>query len=582
MANDTSNLRWLAQLAKRLIQATPVRSALATGATLVSQGALMVGMLLPIKVIMLLGMDAVPSYMPAPLEQMALNTLILLLSGLAVVFYGIYSLGERVANIAVDSSAADMVRQADKVVLFENQNHMAANGYKKVVNSLAGILFALAVLALLGLIYPELSLALIVFTLLCIPFAHGKYRQSIKQANPQLFNQTLNHLGNISFLLTFAVAIVDHLYSVAPSVLFIIVALILSRQASSKIATSMMDLAEVLRLRDKLSALFFQEHLLSIPPATDSSGIWAELSPQELPHWVSEVIQQAGHTNLKGDNLRIDWLQSTIPNVFVFRASDLASEDAWIIKIYDTSRTSLALHETSLLSSPNAAALPAPRLMHSTVLNGYQVHLLALPKAATALEDRLKLGYSINQIGIALCFWTPPQELVTAYCRSRPLLWQKLQNDFLDTLTITANTEQRQLIAKLNDALPEIRTLLSKLPLVITNPSLNYHTIVQMSEHTFLALQWGQWGLDVLGSNFPPNDGGIKNVCRAVEKLHEDKPEVNLSAAKLACWLAGIEGCQSGQRFLDALDMLPGIETCLEELGLIDSSRPESNPPAQT
>ncbi|MDO3385345.1 hypothetical protein QWI17_05765 [Gilvimarinus sp. SDUM040013] len=562
MLEHSSTLRWLVALTIRLVQVTPFRSSQAILFTLIAQTALMLGMLLPIKVVMLLGVDRMPSYMPDFLQQWSLESLILSLSGLAVVFFVIYLVGEKLATNLVNSAARDIVQQAGKVVLFENQEQVANNTYKKVVTSLAGIIFTCLVLIFLGFAYPIVAIAIIVAITLVAPAIPGLRAQAQKLQQPQLLMQSLQNINNIGFLLLFALIVCDHLYFIAPSIILTIATIILTRQATGKLVSSIADLANTASNREKVSALFFHNQVLLNHIPVPSEGIWSLLELTTRNVWIEESLNNSDWPGANYSISDIRWLQTGTPNIFAFWVTSESRDDSCIVKIFDKTRESQSIHEATLLACPTASNLPAPELLNTSIQHGFHVHVLGVPAGFIPLEERTKFLELSQIFHQHLAIIQPDNSITAPYLRSHPLLWQKLNEELLRPLLLACSDQNREDVVYLLENLSSLRQQLSSLPTALQNPTINPHTLLISEDETPISWHWGQWSLDVLGCSFPANMKGMTKIQQALEQRELADNTLNATESvniELASFTNALFFCMKSQRFNDALDLIPKI-----------------------
>lgn len=557
MNTHASTGHWLAQLTYRLIGATPVRSGITVALTIVSQVSLMLGMLLPLKVIMLLGTDQVPDFMPEAFQAWSVKDLIFFLGGLAIVFFLLYIVAERTAVKLIDASARDILRQVNKVVLFENQNQLATNTCKKVMTSLAGLMFTLAVLIFLGFIYPLVTVALAGLILVCAPVVRQLAIYTRITRQPQLLPQHLHNINNGSFLLLFSIIVIDHLYFSAPSILITIVAIILARQISAKMVSSVIDLAQVRQNKEKVSALFFDNHILHSHLPLEGEGIWQLLETEQRRQWIGEALTQAGETN-DASQLDIQWLQSGVPHIFAFWVSRQSDPDCYIVKLFDENKRTQGIHEASLLKSPTGKNLPAPGLIFNGQLRGFLVHIFKPEAGFAPLQTLAEAPALIQRFGQQLALCQPSKDISEAYTRAHPLLWQTLTVESIRPILLAATAEQRESVTQFLQKLPDIRQQLSELPTVLHNPSVTGHTLLTDQAGHLLAWQWGQWELDVFGRHLPLNAAGLEQAKDTLAAASDERwQKADLQTIELAMVMSQFERALKSQRWVDAVNLLP-------------------------
>ncbi|WP_157497961.1 hypothetical protein [Gilvimarinus chinensis] len=529
--------------------------------SLVSQAALMIGTLLPIKVVMLLGMPEIPSYIPSPFDQLSINSLILLLSLVAVLMFIVYLATDKFCARLIHASCDKIVAQTGKVVLFENQEELAKNAYQKIVTSIAAILFNSLVFVVVGVIYPGLCLTLITFIIVSAPIANWFLAKSRQQKKPVVYNRAIQNLGNTSFLISFGFIVIDHLYFAAPSILLTIIALILSRQGSSKFCAAAIDLADIANKREKVSAIFFEEHLLLSKNIPDHSDLTGMLAADARNHWLPELLSKAQWEINNSKEINSRWLQTNVANVFALWVENKATRESCVVKLFDKNKKTLAQHEASLLTSPGADALPAPDLIYAGSLNGFAVHLLSTDGFSPPVQTE-QFAHLAPKIKQALASWPIPEELRSAYQKAHPLLWQQLDAATFEQLLIAADAEEQQQIQKIQQALPMLKSALATLPVCLYNPQITPYTVL-ISDSDGLAYQWGQWGMDILGSQYPTTPYGQNGLKDALKDISLESEQ---TSAELASYVACLLQNVGQQRYLDALEQLPHILKRLDNL----------------
>ncbi|MBU2887841.1 aminoglycoside phosphotransferase family protein [Gilvimarinus agarilyticus] len=583
MQQTTNTPHWLWQLAQRLMQLTPFRSSQAIALTLIAQTALMLGMLLPVKIVMLLGMETIPSYMPQLVQQWSREALILSLSGLAVICFLIYLVGEKWATNLINSSVRNIVEQAGKIVLFENQEQVATNTYTKVINSLAGIIFMLVSLVVLSFIYPLTSISTIAVIAASAPAIPVLVRRARQHNQPKLLIQSLQNINNLGFLLIFAIIVVDHLYFSGPSLLFTIATIILTRQATSKLIISVADLANTAELREKNSALFFHDHVLNSHTPINSEGIWALLEIPNRKHWLCDLLEQASGERPATDTLSIHWLQSGIPNIFAFWVE--ADKENYIVKIYDKPRALQCNHEATLLTSESAAQLPAPELLFTGVHKEFRVNVLRIATGYTPLTNRSEFEAIATELQQTLAGCLPPTSITAPYLRSHPLLWKKLDEALVRPLLLACQKDEREQVASLLHNISALRNTLANLPTAFQNNTINPHNILIKEGQSPITWQWGQWGLDVFGCNFPANKKGFSQIQTAITLRYKNDQALNTVPAsdiELASFTNALYYCLKSQRFKDALELVPEINQRLAEMPAALTNEPPSSSQSPT
>jgi hypothetical protein len=116
LSNLRGAMRWVFSLGRRLISVVPVLTLYSVAATLVSQLALLLAFVLPLKVILLLGSEGIPRYFPEQFRAFDRESLILALSALALVLYVVHLFAERLIGVCVAGGSRKLLLRSRKMV----------------------------------------------------------------------------------------------------------------------------------------------------------------------------------------------------------------------------------------------------------------------------------------------------------------------------------------------------------------------------------------------------------------------------------------------------------------------------------
>lgn len=149
----------------------------------------------------------------------------------------------------------------------------------------------------------------------------------------------------------------------------------------------------------------------------------------------------------------------------------------------------------------------------------------------------------------------PPAALVEAFSLSRPLLVDRLTDASMEKLNIGIDTEQAT-FDTLQALMPDLRQILSSLPLFIDNPELRRPNVLQDESGSPLVMSWGQWKLEPLGATLP---AGIQRprleaLADELRTQRGDIPEaLTVDHLQLAGTAYQLEKKIGNNRFKDAL-----------------------------
>ncbi len=558
------SLRWSISLGVKFIRVVPFHTSAIVTVTLVSQLSSLLASFLPLKVVILLGSDGVPHYFPASFAEMDRDILIAGLSAATLGFFLVHVLAERLIDWITGLGTSRLLKNSHKMVLFENQDQVAAGGYQRYSRALASGVFIVFSLCGLGWFYPEVSLMMVgyaVFTFLVLWLLHRHSSTMHERLDTQL-REVLNVVAGVGFFVTFGYLVSDFILWRPPGVIVAIVTLILSRQIMTRSTGLVADLAALHQQGVKLDALFFHGKVLLSHTVQPERSMWPLLQPLARQHWIRAVMEELVG-KIEG-NVICKWHQTGQTNVAALKVE--TGTRCYLVKLFEKNRSSLALHEATLMGE-SIPGLPAPCFVGATQVQKFHCLLYEVPKMRPLELPEVK-PYAKSLLHHLLTVEPPPQ-LCHRYQRSRPMLWQRFNIELLERLRIAANTDEEQAsLVFLLDNLARMNAILKGLPMVIYQPDLSQDAIRVVDEITPLSLNWGRWSLEPLGAGWPVVEASLSQLETAIVKASESRPALHRVATKhaelSALAFALVRECNS-QRYVQALEILPALMDRLTE-----------------
>ncbi len=239
-----STLFWCVHLGQTFMSIAPRALLLAQAAHFCAQVLLITTHFLPIKIVILLGSDTVPAYLPPWFTGPDKVALVIGLGLLTVILYGFYLAAGFTASRYSRSGARALINRAGDPTLLKTQLPLAARAFSRFARGLSDGLFALTVFMVLLYLYPTLLgvtltyYAVVAALLICL-HNRDKRVHSLLSRHPVTVADTLHSTG---FLVTFAFIVVDFLCLTPPPVYIALIALILIRQSFSRLKVLTQDI----------------------------------------------------------------------------------------------------------------------------------------------------------------------------------------------------------------------------------------------------------------------------------------------------------------------------------------------------
>ena len=559
-------LKWSYSLGAKFLRVAPLYTCLIVLATIVSQVALLFAFFLPLKVIILLGANAVPTYFPEFLKAIEHSTLVAALSAAAGGFYVLHMISEKLISSWTGSGASKLVASTRKVALFDNQQEVAGRGYQRYTRFLASLIFIFASLFVLSLIFPKmLVVILLYFAAAAVLVSTLSYCSvSLSRALSEDAAAVLTPLAAAGFLVSFGYIVFEFMFGNGVALFYAVVALLLSRQIYNRGSTLIIDLSSLYGQRLKLNALFFQNHVFIRGEAENDHSFWGIQGPDSRDRWLDDIIKHMQDVDHR--ELRFSWFQTGVVDVVGYVISARISEgfeERYFIKIFNRNRESMAIHEATLLTEIAADQIHALPLVGVGQVEGFHYHLFSCSGLSTipSRELRSKSWEFLADLARVV----PPAELVARFSRSKPLLWQRLSSQMIDRLLLLySESDVVELINNFGSRLEFIKQELAALPVVIVNPDINADTAIT-TQDKFAVIHWGGWALEPLGAGWPTHEKSFGSLFSMFQSRGADTAyQATYHQIKLASLMSVYERHFLKQRYQAVVDMIPSILECID------------------
>jgi len=553
----------------------PVHTVLVIFATLVSQITLLLAFLLPLKVIILLGSNSMPGYLPQSWQELGRENLVIFLAVSAVGFYLLHLMAEKMVGIWAEQGAVRLIERSRKIYLFKNQDRVALLAYQRFSQTLAGVVFIGLALFSIGVIYPDLAMIIIGFgftsyVMLSLVFERSrKFRNSASENISSL----MKVLGAVGFLIAFAFMVADFLKDRPPGFIVAIVSLLLVRQLMNRLAGVVADLSSLFSRRHQINALFFHGKNLEATVPRHELDYWGLLEMPRRAEWIREMLSSL--VGVEPGSINCVWQQTGIANVVAFEVEACNQGEGglghYFVKLFNNNKSALAQHEASLFSEYAPVRLPSLQFLGTDQIGIYHCNLFGWERTHKfSAED---LGAKREEVASRLISCEPPAALVERYERSRPLLGQRISLDMVKHLRLAASgIQQTNQLNMLERDFEQLRLRLQSLPVQIVNPDMQPDLFICARDGDVRLTHWGRWSLEPVGAGWPVPGRTVseKDLVRLSEVLAEAREHrkaltsIDDADVRLAALVFSMENFYNRQRYVNALDLLPAVIGCLD------------------
>ncbi|MFK0312801.1 hypothetical protein ACIQUF_16415 [Pseudomonas sp. NPDC090233] len=557
-----STLGWCISLGSKFIRVVPVTTIAVQIMTLASQLLLLLAFFLPLKVIILLGSEKIPSYFPVTLQEIKREHLIFSLSIAAALCYALYIASEIAISYCCKFGARTLLLRSAKLNLFENQEKIAAHAYSRYTRASAAALFFALSTAVLLFIYPSLAAIILGYILLATATCIISFNIS-STARTQLKNNytaVLNTLSGIGFLLSFFCLVADFLYNPQQKIFHAVVAILVMRQALQRLTSMILDIISLRIQHHQINAMFFHSQPL-LEAKKDSNELEQLLNPGNRERWAAELMEKAGLT--AGNNLEVHWHQIDAMDVYPFRITvDVDGEKRqYLAKLFGEHISSLAQQERLLLSSQSG--LPAPEWIGHYSLGQVNCHLFKLEDHSKV--NRNQITGSVVAINTQLMCCEPEPDLLLKFSRTRLYLESRLSEELIAPLKYVCSTESDHgKVEEVIQSLGLIAERIAALPRQIVGLDITTEALLLAPYKGFQLSHWCNWRIEAIGSNWPVAE--LQHLPGALSLAVEKRPAlagISSDDVMLTALMYSFERFLQRKNYPAALELLGDILACL-------------------
>lgn len=564
MLNIKSYLGWSLSIGRRMVAIAAPQVAIVVVATIISQLAKVFAFLLPLKIILLIGSPGVPRYFPAAFQSMDPETLVIGLGLAALGFYGTYMIAEKTVAHFTERSAELVLANAAKLALFPQQAQMVGSACRRLAESIAAVIFASLAITLLAVVFPAIA-AIIVGWLLTALLAAAL----LSSWNPDFRAwlevngyKAVEMVSTTGFFIVTASIIGLYLAGTQFTVLFAIIAVLLSRQLLQRLGTVFTNALGLYPRRTLINSLFLRGHSWSSNAIGPKNSVW-DLLEAPAQEWLPQLLEDI--TGEEAPPARITrWHETGAFDVPTFEiATEGESPACYLVKIFDRRQNLSAMQEVALLGSMPAGRLPAPVFLGSSEVGVAEHSALLFEMPRGRQLSPVEFGRAKRDLVVDCWRCAPPADLVHRFRRTHQLLGQRLAGITLDRMTLAARAQQEESdITRFRDVLPALCSALEEMPLVIIVPDLRAETVFRLETGSDVIVSWGRWRLEPVGAGWAFDEDSLADLPAWLKKAgasRRDLAKVAPEKAQLAALLYEMERLLTLQRYRAALELLPTI-----------------------
>ena len=553
---------WSISLGRKFLKIMPFTTVIIVLLTLISQVSLVLAFFTPLKVIILLGSESIPSYFPDSLQQYNMQSLIISLSGIALCCYVAHFVSERLIARLIDLNSEKILQKSKKISLYSDQSRIAANAYRRYMLSFSGIFFVIFSTILCALLYPVSVLVLAGYVLVCTLglFIYHRRNSGVELAWGHFLKSQTALFSAGGFFCIFIFMIHDFLNPPVPGVINAILGLLLTRQIINKILDAMNGVVTLYSQRSQVNSLFFHAQPMEVSDPLHNTQFGSLLEHDFRRESLRELLNDS-KLGLE-DDVEIKWFQTGFNDVLAFRLESVSGmQKPCLIKIFNHNKHAHFSNEMDILSdSPNG--FPALQLIGSGKINGYKAIIFEEPQPYR--DANISNIRSIQfQFRKQLLTLDVNPDAADRYLRSRKLFFEYITPDVLTRLELVCNeAQQKASLRDFQQNLKHLSVMLKSLPLRYINPEATVNTLKLAENGTVFCSSWGRWGIEPIAAMWPAEPKKLRILEDYFEELVEKDPAYRVFDSNqlvLSSLIYHFQKAASRGHYANALELLPAI-----------------------
>lgn len=493
-------------LTRRLFRCSPLVFMAEIPIFVVNQVAFVLALMLPLKVIIMLGSDGVPRYFRFFMTEETRDAWLVGLALAAVGMFLIYLATNFVLSRLEKRGGERVLIQSRKTGLFDDQDRFASDVFGRVVATWGAVAMAIGGVALglvlewrlIVLVLAAIVLEFVFFAIYWNRFGTPERADELEQLAARRTN-ILQNLSAINVLLLFGGLV--YLFLTDPAMNFIVGVLLflLARQILARSVRIFADANFFMQNRERIDALVHPGRHLREKRSSDRDSFESLLMPERRSRFFHAIGQAAG-TDLAASG----WQWRDAPGkggAFFVRPATSDEPSEFRIKIKMRKGDAGLARETMFYRSDSAGGLGLScELVDAGSMFGRGYLLLrSSPLEPCPPQDAPEIAF---QIRTRLWKHQPDKDLAQRLLRSFPPLDVRLTPERISRVRLACNKPlEEQLLDEFLGRLPQVIDALQRLPRALCNQALVGPNIFLMNSQDPVVLNWEAIRIDIIGAD---------------------------------------------------------------------------------
>ncbi|RRW46126.1 hypothetical protein EGJ52_06245 [Pseudomonas luteola] len=533
--------RWCITLGRKFFKVVPGFTMITVIATVFGQFFLIAGYLLPLKILIILGSDNIPRYFPEVFHSISKEYAVSILGLVTLLFYFLNWTSEKIIERSAYLGSAKLLEKSKKILISDSQIEMALKGFQRYSQSIASLGFLFVCLIIILLFFNLYFLFLLFFiALLLVSWGIINAYSKEKNLGSEWLSKQAKALNGFAFLLSFVFIVFSFLNGLSPTISISIIILLLSRQLLSKFFSFIKDVNDLYEQKEHLSVVFFHKHVFQPASSHLTENFWSLAGAEARDKWIAHVLFE--DLNFEYSPFSLEWFDIGAPDIICYKVCFQDDSDgAVLIKVFSSSRSMWAKHESAILSAN--ANLPGMPILGVVDVNGYICHVHRI--AGYRCLSKNEFNKASLEFKLRLAQWAPSSDFVAVYARSRPSIEHRLDIDLIFRMkTLLHGTSDDSVFDSFVAIFSSIRSLVAELPRVFVVPDVRLGMLWALDSEDIILAQWMKWDLEPLGFRWPFNESFELKFPEILDQIRfnrEDAKNVDFHHVRISAFFSELE-----------------------------------------
>lgn len=519
----------------------------------------------PLKLLVIIGSGSVPGFVKQFVPTLSYEDMITYLALGAGLVYFLYIVSDVILSRRATAAGRHIIRNADKVSLFDKQEDFTKDVFTKVARSWGGYIMVVGGMALGFLLDWRLYLALtalMVFQYFGVALVWQRLQRPENIAKRAEFIARRGFLLSTLSAINFAVVFLMMVYFFLTedyNFLIAIAIILLTRQVMIRFTIAIHDGFFLFQQEAKISALFFSEVKLQQQVGHEDKSFIELLLPGQRAQVFAAIERDCGLPLMQ---YAWQWNDTGIRNLASFIGQRDGNE--LLLKIYPVKQEK-NFHSDKLMFEELGGGHPLAMKMIAAGETFGVLYLLAEGPVG-ALVTGAERAEVINHIRLKSWAYEADESLLDRLSRSAPMVHERLDADKVALLSIADNIDAVAL-SEFEQKLPALIEHIDKLPLFIWNRNIAPANIRQADDKINL-LHWQNVVAEPIGMGSSPAEIAKMDEQQLLSELHSSRKgaaHVRLCDLMLVAALPAFEGALNAQNFNAAAEQLTHLNKLIDE-----------------